>query len=292
MTLSPKQLAYLRLLRAPAVFTVLADILAAHVLATGGHVQGSILALTAAASSALYLAGMVLNDCFDLLEDSRERPHRPLPSRAIAPASAWRLGWLLLAGGVAVASLAGSRPLLLALLLAGTIVLYNGKLKDTPLGGPTMGACRYLNWLLGLAVGPLTGHSLLLGLPVFIYVGSLTWLSRVETSARSRLPLGACAGGMVLTLGVLIVFNRSGLLPAAWVLAPASVALAIVLWRLLKTYRDFAPPSIQRSVGMLIMGIIPLDALLAGAGGFLWAGLTILALLLPGWLLKRRLEVT
>ena len=292
MKLSEQTLAYLRLLRAPAVFTALSNIIAAHLLATQGRIQGAALGLLAAAASALYLAGMVLNDCFDFAEDRRDRPQRPLPSGVIPVASAWWLSWLLLVIGVVLAGMVGGRQLFIAIVLAGAVVLYDGALKATPWGVPLMGGCRYLNWLLGLSVAPLTGHSLLLGLPVFVYISSLTLLSRVETSARSRLALLLCAGGMVLTTVLIAVLNRAGLLPHTWALLLVGGVLLAVLSGLVATYRDFSPPSIQGSVGMLVMGIIPLDALLVFAGGPWWGGIVILALMLPGRLLGRLAYVT
>ncbi len=292
MKLSERTLAYLRLLRVPAVFTALSNIIAAHLLVTQGRIQWPALALLAAASGALYLAGMVLNDCFDLAEDRRDRPQRPLPSGVIPVAAAWKLGWLLLVIGVVLAGMVGGRQWFIAIVLAGAVVLYDGALKATPWGVPLMGVCRYLNWLLGLSVAPLTGHSLLLGLPIFVYVSSLTLLSRVETSARSRLPLLLCASGMVLTAVLIAIFNRVGLLPHTWALLLVGTALLAVLSKLVATYRDFSPPSIQGSVGMLVMGIIPLDALLAFAGGPWWGGIVILALMVPGRLIGRWVYVT
>jgi len=292
MKLSERTLAYLRLLRAPAVFTALSNIIAAHLLATQGRIQWPALGLLAAAASALYLAGMVLNDCFDLAEDRRDRPQRPLPSGVIPVASAWKLGWCLLGAGILLAGVVGGRQLLIAFTLAGAIVLYNGVLKATLWGVPLMGGCRYLNWLLGLSVAPLIGRSLLLGWPVFVYVSSLTLLSRVETSARSRLALLLCASGMVTTAALFAVFNRSGLLAHGWVLLPVGAALLLVLARLALTYREFNPWTIQHSVGLLVMGIIPLDALLVLAGGPWWGGVLVLALLLPSRLLGRLVYVT
>ena len=45
--------------------------------------------------------------------------------------------------------------MLVAMLLAGCIVLYDAVLKRTPLAPLAMGACRMLNVLLGMSLGPL-----------------------------------------------------------------------------------------------------------------------------------------
>lgn len=292
MNLSPRSLAYFRLLRLPAVFTAISNSLAAQWIATGGRPQWPELGLLVMASTTLYLAGMVLNDCFDLAEDHRDRPQRPLPSGAVSITDAWRLGWLLLGAGVMLAGLAGVRTGAIALLLALAIVLYDGLLKATTVGSLAMGACRYLNWLLGLAVVPLTPTALLLGLPVFVYVVALTLLSRVETSAASRRPVLLCAAGMALAALLLVSYHQFGLLPHTWALLLAAAGLGLVLSRLWTTWREFTPEAIQRSVGLLVLGIIPLDAVLVWATGLWWGGVLVLALLVPGRLLGRWLYVT
>src|SRR5690349_2557159 len=88
---APIWLEYLRLLRAPNVFTAVADVTMGYVAVTAGNVQIPTLAILIAASAMLYMAGMVLNDVFDVEVDRKERPHRPLPSERIPMASATRL---------------------------------------------------------------------------------------------------------------------------------------------------------------------------------------------------------
>jgi 4-hydroxybenzoate polyprenyltransferase len=283
---------YLRLMRIPAVFTALSNILAAHLLATGGAIRGWPLVWLLAASACLYTAGMVLNDCFDLAEDRRERPQRPLPAGAVSVGHAWRLGWSLLVAGVACAAPAGLSSFLIAAVLALAVAGYDGGLKRTLLGGPLMGGCRYLNWLLGLSVVPLTLDHGLLGLPIFLYVVSLTLLSGVETSAHRRWPLYLCAGGLVLTTLLLILYHRIGLLPHGWALWLAAAGLLALLVRLDAARRDFSPARVQQTVGLLIFGIIPLDALMVFAGGPWWGGLISLMLMIPARWLGRVLYVT
>ena len=116
------------------------------------------LGLLMAASCLLYAAGVVLNDVFDVELDRRERPERPTPlGPRIAARGPACLGWLLLAGGVALAWLAPLpawqfRPGMIGTLLAVSIVLYDRGLKRTPLGPLAHGRCRMLNVLLGMSV--------------------------------------------------------------------------------------------------------------------------------------------
>src|SRR5208282_981035 len=98
------------------------------------------------------------NDFFDLEQDRRERPFRPLPSAKISQGSAGYFGAALLAAGVGLAGLAGLlggarlAPLVIACLLVAAILLYDAWLKRTWAGPGSMGTCRFLNVLLGLSV--------------------------------------------------------------------------------------------------------------------------------------------
>src|SRR5438094_447674 len=122
-------LPYARLVRLPNVFTALADIgLGGFAAVATGDVAPPwpMLLLLPAASACLYSAGMVWNDFFDLEQDRRERPFRPLPSGEIHPRQAAVLGTLLLLAGVTFAGLSGwrdgeyqLRPLVIACALVG-----------------------------------------------------------------------------------------------------------------------------------------------------------------------------
>src|ERR671934_2252813 len=101
--------AYAQLVRLPNVFTAIADIgLGWFGALAGGVAEGGwpSFVLLLGASSSLYAAGMVWNDYFDIEQDRRERPFRPLPSGRVARREAAGLGGLLLGGGLAFACLA------------------------------------------------------------------------------------------------------------------------------------------------------------------------------------------
>ncbi|MCO6457924.1 MAG: UbiA family prenyltransferase, partial [Pirellulaceae bacterium] len=91
---------YLRLLRIPNVFTAVADVTMGFLVVHGGLQPWPAFACLVAASCLLYLAGMVLNDVFDIEVDRRERPERPLPSGRIPLGRARWLGLGMLGGGV------------------------------------------------------------------------------------------------------------------------------------------------------------------------------------------------
>ena len=285
-------LPFLQLMRIPAVFTAVSNILAAHLIVTQGDIHWGTLLLLAAASACLYSGGMVLNDYFDADEDARDRPSRPIPSGAVPRRTALRFAALLLAVGLLLAGLASGTSLLIAALLVALIVLYDGLAKQTPLAAPVMAACRAANWALGLSAVALDAHSLWLALPVFLYVTSLTLLSRVETSADDRRPLYACATGMLATAIAIAWLVEAGTLSHAWTLLPLGFLLAVVLRQLQATLHDFRPEQVQKAVMMLVLGIIPLDAMLAFAGGPWWGGVLVLALWFPGRALAKMMSVT
>jgi 4-hydroxybenzoate polyprenyltransferase len=282
---------YLQLMRAPALFTALSNATAAHLVATGGTIAWSTLVPLVLASCALLAGGMVLNDCFDLSVDARERPRRPLPSGAVAVATAWRLGFALLVAGVAVAALAGLRALLVASALAAAILLYDGVLKSTVLGPLLMGLCRYLNWLLGLSIVALDQTAWLLPLPVLVYVTALTVLSRAEARAQDRRLVVLAGAGLTLAAAAVAALWLAGVLTQVAVLPLAAVALLYWLRLIASCYRDHSPRVIQGAVGRLIMGLVPLDVLLVIGRDLYW-GLGLVLLMLPGRWLGRRLYVT
>jgi len=204
--------AYAQLVRLPNLFTALADI------GLGWFVTRAPwpAALAAAAISACcYCAGMVWNDVFDVGQDERERPFRPLPSGRVSTAAARRLGGGLFAAALAVAGLAdfaaeSLRFLPLTVLLAGAVLLYDRVLKRTRFGPLGMGACRFLNVLLGLAAAdsaavpwPLRLH---LAAVVGLYIVGVTWFARTEARASDpkqlRLATGTMAAALALALAL------------------------------------------------------------------------------------------
>jgi len=285
-------LAWLQLMRAPAIFTAISNLVAAHWLATGGDSNVRALLLLTLSGMALYIGGMVLNDCFDRVIDARERPDRPLPSGRIAQRSAWSVGWLCLGAGVLLAAMHGRTSMMIAAALAVAIVSYNRWSKSTWLGPANMGLCRYLNWMLGLSVVSLTPAMLPIALPIFFYVTALTFVSRVEANASSRTPLAIAASGCILTIVTIGYLYRAGVLPNVAVLALASIGLLVILTRIRKTWRTFTPANAQATVGFMIFGIIPLDALMLAGAGYSWAALALLLLMVPGRILGRWMYVT
>ena len=285
-------LSYLRLIRLPNGFTALSNIIAAHLIVNQGRFAWEALVPLLLASLCLYSGGIILNDYFDYHEDLRERPARPLPSGEIPLRVAAQLGFGLLAAGILLGGLVGKEQLVISIAIALLVLLYDGYAKNTSWGSPVMGACRFGNWLLGLSFGGSLATHWPLAIPVFLYVTSVTLLSRAETTATQRLPLALCTAGILLATTAIVGLFVAGILSHEWALLVLAGALTWVGRRLWITGHAFTPQNIQLTVKTLILGIIPLDAILAFAGAPWWGGLVVLALYLPSAWLARKMYVT
>jgi 4-hydroxybenzoate polyprenyltransferase len=293
--------AYAQLIRLPNVFTAMADIalgwLCAVATGTPAARWPSFLLLMAA-SVCLYSAGMIWNDFFDVEQDQRERPFRPIPSGRISRRDAGILGALALLAGVGcawqaglVAGLASSRPFVIALVLVLTILLYDGWLKRTLLGPVAMGGCRFLNVLLGLSVaepGLPTGARLYLALVVGLYIAGITWFARTEARESNQSSLLSAAGimlaALILALAIPVTVekaNTSVLFPYLLVALGFFIGMPVSA-----AINKPVPSMVQRAVKQCLMGLVILDAVLATAVAGAVA-LVILVLLLPALYLGR-----
>ncbi|MCE9553663.1 MAG: UbiA family prenyltransferase [Planctomycetes bacterium] len=267
--------AYLQLLRFPTVFTAIADVLmgvavavaSSHNLAVSGDLRGELLALLGpivaliAASSCLYLAGMVLNDYFDRQQDAAERPTRPIPSGRVSPSTAAGLGAILLLAGVACSLVAarllsGWRPALIGVAIAGAVLAYDGLLKRTVIAPLAMGTCRGLNALLGMSLAATawqTPHYLIAG-GLGLFVAGITAVGRTEAKQSHRGWLGIGLLLMWLGMGTIAAFphypgiaTQLGNSLQVWLLAWLFLGLQTG-WRLSRALVDPTPSHVQAAV--------------------------------------------
>lgn len=291
-------LAVAQLLRLPNVFTAFADIALGACVGVavtpnaGTADQLLTVGLLALASGCLYLAGMVWNDVFDLAEDRRDRPFRPLPSGRVTVRTAVILGCGLNVAGVGLAVAAGAW--LIGLAIAAAVLLYDGWLKHTPAGPVAMASCRFLNVLLGLSAIPADAFSdelrVHLAGVVGVYIVGVTWFARTEASESNRRHLLAAAGVMLLSL-VLALTLKARLGPPAgpggWAFPYLLVGFGyLVGLPVARAVRRPGPKEVQRAVKRCVLGLVVLDAVLATAFVGL-PGLLVLLLLPPALYLGR-----
>jgi 4-hydroxybenzoate polyprenyltransferase len=307
-------LAFAQLLRIPNVFTAFADIalcacVAAALLPSTPVEFWLAYLLVALASGALYLAGMVWNDVFDLAEDKAARAFRPLPSGRVGKSTAVALGLLLLALGVGLAAAAGlpaaaewnSDPAVLALGIVAGVLIYDGGAKRTPLGPVAMGACRFLNVLFGLSLIPESAldleYRLHLAAVVGVYIVGVTWFARTEEGKSRPRALGLAAGVIALSL-VLALLLRAKLHEAV---GPSKalaglgtvafpyllVAFGFLVGRpVARAIAEPTPRRVQAAVKRCVLGLVVLDAVLATMFVGL-PGLLVLLLLPPALVLGK-----
>ncbi|TAA47506.1 hypothetical protein EXY25_09810 [Corallincola spongiicola] len=284
--------AILQLIRLPNGFSAIGNIVAAFFIATQGHGDIAELLTLIAISLCFFHGGMVLNDCFDLNEDRRERPERPLPSGQLSVKWAFVGGAGLLLTGLALSLSLGMQSFYIALALAINVVAYDAIRHQGFVAAGLMGSCRYLNWLLGLSIIELNALWALLPLPVFAYIFGLTLLSQQETCATNPKRLLTVAAVMTVVM-LLLVTLWFGQTPHGYLfLAMTLSGWIILMLRLKQLYNDFTPGAVKGMVIMLLMGIIPFDALLLLAAGLPLAALALLLLMVPGKLIAKQLYMT
>lgn len=310
--MNPKFRSYFELLRLPAVFTALADVMMGFLVTHGSLHPERNFALIALVSSLLYLSGMVLNDVFDVEVDAVERPHRPIPSGRVSLRAATILGAVLMGLGLLVAAHIShhnnvQRPAFLAIALAACILLYDRWAKRTPLGPLAMGGCRTLNVLLGMSLAAesrppfhpqWTATEITIAIGIGIYIVGLTWFARSEARVPNRPRLLGGTGTMLVGLLCLMQSGRTAPRPATYItesgnwpllwLALAAVILGRCLWAAWK----LEPHATQIAVRNSLRAIIMIDAaLVLGFCGPFWAW-CVIALLVPMLALERWASTT
>lgn len=257
----------LRLGRISNVPTVTSNVLAAVALAHGARPPDWVeLAVTCAALSLMYVAGMFLNDAFDRAIDAIERPDRPIPSGQVSAAEVFAAGFALLAFGVlgitglAFVTGAGWEAIASACGLAVAIVFYDMHHKRNPLAPLVMGLCRVgVYTTAALATGATLSTALLVGCGALLaYLIGLTYVARQEN-----------------------LFKLTSLWPLAFLAVPFLIApplghgpwaFAIWIFFLIWTLRSLKlaiTRQIRGAVTGLIAGISLLDALFIVRGNHL-----------------------
>jgi 4-hydroxybenzoate polyprenyltransferase len=288
-----------RLLRLPNVFTALADIalgLCATYALSPSVVDDAFwwkAALLLLASGCLYSAGMVWNDYFDLAEDKRDRPFRPLPAGRISVRTAVVIGTLLLVGGWACAAVTGKTGAIVGGALVAAILAYDARIKRTSAAPFGMALCRFLNVLLGLSLADGAALPVAtrvhLALTVGVYIVGVTWFARTEEKRSDP---------KVLTKAALVMLAAALLALAAATRVPPGTSsplfpYLLVAWGfwvggpVVAAVRKPTPDRVQAGVKRAIFGLVGLDALLAcvfvGTPGLLVFCLLPPALLLGKW---------
>ncbi|MCG8586336.1 MAG: UbiA family prenyltransferase [Pirellulales bacterium] len=290
------------LVRLPNVFTAVADVSMGCLFVLGAfNTWGSdtfiTYAMLVATSCLMYCGGMVLNDVFDYEVDLKERPERPLPSGRLTVNFAQFFGFELLLLGTALAwtiSFFGGSVLtgIVASLLAVAVILYDAVLKSTLLGPFAMGACRFLNVLMGMSLvegGQFDGVHYLVAGGIGVYIVGLTIFARQEAEESNRVVL--VVGSVVMLLGISALAALAEIAPdllidqlrnrtMSWYTFWLVVSM-LTVWRCARAIARPEPIWVQMAVKNGILSLIILDAAVIYGVAGLSSAVAVLALLVP-----------
>lgn len=226
--------AYLLLARVSNLPTVWSNVAAgatgASVALGGPTPEGPwALARTAVAASLFYTGGMFLNDAFDARFDRAARPERPIPNGDVGRGEAFAVGGVLLLVGEALLW-PNPAALLLGVVLASAVVVYDFSHKGNRFAPVVMGACRGLVYLVAGATAGAVSVAVLAGAVLMtMYVAGLTLVAKMAgANARWLVPLLIAGISLVDAAFILLVAPRE---PAFAVLAAVGFPLTLSLQR-------------------------------------------------------------
>jgi len=289
---------YLRLIRLPNVFTTPSNILAGYfaaVTTAPAEADGVQLIALMVSSGLLYIAGIVLNDYFDIEIDKKERPSRPLPSGKISKGYALTIAIVALLIANIIALVVGPISLAISLALTILIIAYDYQLKYTVIGPFAMGGTRFLNVIFGASPVLLyiDNHSVAIvaaaASSLFFYVSSITILSKKEVG--NERPNSTLV--ILIVFGVILAIVPLGvLLQLEWTfLLNLSIFAAVII----VTFRQYIAKevlSVQKAVRNMVISIIILDSVFVTGTAGLPNGLATLLLIAPVVVLAKKLYVT
>jgi UbiA prenyltransferase family len=243
----------------------------------------------------LYVAGIVLNDYFDIEIDKRERPFRPLASGNISKRHALSIAMIALLVANTISLILGPTSLALSLALTLAIIAYDYRLKHGLLGPFAMGATRFLNIIFGasLVLAYVSNHSYAVvgaaAASLFLYIIAITILSKKE--AGNEKPNSTLA--FLMVFGVISVVAALGLLlQLQWTFLLNLSIFATVMIITFKQHLMKALPSVQKAVRNMVISIIILDSVFVTGTAGLPYGLATLLLIIPAVVLAKKLYVT
>jgi 4-hydroxybenzoate polyprenyltransferase len=226
----------------------------------GGGGNHAALPFLFAGATFLYLGGTFLNDAFDAQYDREYRRGRPIASSALTSDAVrrWGVAWL----GLGVLSLfwVGAVAGGLALVLAGSIFLYNAIHRVVIFSPLLLGFCRFLLYLIAAstALDGATGWAIWCGLALAAYVTGVGYIARWEKGREpaTHWPLVLLAVPILLALLMDTGgYRESGLL--------LSAILALWTLRCLRPTLWSPERAVDLTASGLAAGIVFVDCLAA-----------------------------
>lgn len=300
-------LAWLQLLRVPALPSAASNVLAGYLLVAGQWEPAQMVMLVVASSLLFCCGGMIGNDLADEGRDRQKKASRPLPSGRLSRWAAATAMVLLFLGGLACAFAtlvkvhSPSLAIRTALVLLVAIIAYDFVFKRWLVSAFFMGLCRGINLLLGAAAAisseqgsPAEDN---FSAPVWVasgalalYVTGLTWLARDEDESKPRrwllwLGVATMAAGLALNAWLPWCPDETGLPPLGQVSRTHVILIAVIGFTVLRRGVVAAITgdrlAIRKAVVLGLASMITLDAATAlfATGGNPVYSLWILGLL-------------
>ncbi len=254
------------------------------------------------------MAGMVLNDYFDIQVDKKERPLRPLASGAIKKRNALVIALAaLVTANMILLVMVNLTSFVISIGLSGIIVAHNFRLKrNTVVGALSMATARFLNVILGAS--PVLGFILLkksdeiqlsdllvvlvAAVSMFAYVIAIMTLSKREVIGGTR------QDHLAAFFIVIAVIASAGVLGFILQFQPVFVInLSLFAAVMIFTFRrhlssESSAELLQKAVRNMVISIIILDSVfVSGAAGLIYGAGTLL-FIIPGIVLAKRMYVT
>ncbi|WP_276391104.1 UbiA-like protein EboC [Eudoraea chungangensis] len=308
----------LRLCRPANLPTAMADIFAGAAIAglgisdilegPGLSQQGFSFLVLLLSSTVLYAGGVVLNDVFDYKIDLVERPERPIPQGMVSVELATVTGVLLLVFGIVLAFFVATTAGIVAAGLASAILVYDGFTKKHDFLGPlTMGVCRALNLILGMAIwGQM--DSWWFGIIPLLYIFAITLISRGEVHGKNKSNIIKAAFIYAVVIFLVLIsialhkvemespggegFDSFSILDNWSMLLCLGLFGFLNMTSLIKAFRRNTPLNIKKAVITGVLSIIVLDATFVMAFDTWMFGLIVLLLLPLSVVLSKIFAVT
>ena len=275
---------YLQLVRLPGIFTAFSNVLIGYFFSFSFNSEIIFLPYLLATSGMLFCSGMIFNDYFDYNLDKKERSFRPLPSGKISKHNALLIGFIFLILANISASFLGFDSLIISLILSCIILFYNLKLKSISfLGILNLSLIRMLNILLGFSIIGISFEFIQYLFPLGIFVVGISILAKNEI--KSNLIIYKKLNKIIITttiisVSILVINNFQ-----------FESLLFLGLFSFLSVYSLFFK-KIQNQITVQLLSIILLDSILISFFVPLEFSILVSLLILPAYVISKKLYLT